>query len=357
MLNFSVGPVMSHEDIKKIAYNDVPYFRTTEFSNTMLENEKILKEIAGAGENCRVAVMTGSGTLSMEAIMLNTIKKDERVLIINGGTFGQRFCNIASVYGFEYDEIKLEFGKSLKKEHLDNIDGSIYSAVYVNADETSSGLLYDLKLIGEFCKKYSLFFVVDAISAFLADDIKMDEWGIDALIIGSQKALALHPGISILILSEKAQIKVEENENPVFYMSLKNALNDAKRGQTPFTPAVGVILQLEKRLNNIKEGGIDKEIKKVKDIANYFREKVKKFNLYLITENMSNAVTALKVPNDKSAKKIFEILKDEYNIWVCPNGGELADEVFRVGHIGNITKEDIDKLITSFEELEKRGIL
>lgn len=357
MINFSVGPVMSHEYIREIAGNDAPYFRTKEFSEIMLNNERLLKKFADAREEDKVVIMTGSGTLSMEAVMVNTTKKSDKLLIINGGTFGQRFCDIAKTYDFDYTEINLPFGKSLRKEDLDKINPKEYSALYVNADETSSGLLYDFKLLGDFCKNNNLFFVVDAISSFLADVISMKEFGIDVLIIGSQKALALHPGISIIILSEKAQKMVEDNENPVFYMSLKNALLNAQRGQTPFTPAVGIILQLEKRLCKINSIGVINEIKKVENIANYFREKAEKFGLEFITENMSNALTTIKIPEGKSAIKIFNVLKDEYGIWVCPNAGEFADKVFRVGHIGNISYADIDKLIDSFGKLRERGIL
>lgn len=358
MLNFTVGPVMSEKEILEVASKQIPYFRTSDFSKIMLKNEKTLLKLAGAKKDAKALVLTGSGTLCMEACMINTTSKKEKILIINGGSFGQRFCDIAKSYKFKYDEIKLEFGKSLTKKHLENIDFTKYSAIYVNAHETSSGLLYDLKLIGNYCKKYNLLFVVDAISAFLADEINMQKTNIDALIVGSQKALALAPGLSILLLSKKAQEKIKNTTNSCYYMDLKNALKDSYRGQTPFTPAVSIILQLSKKLEMIeKSGGLSKQIEKVKNIALYFRKKIAKFNFKIVAENCSNATTALKVPEGNSAKKIFEILEKEYNIWICPNGGKYADSVFRIGHIGDIKKKDVDALIKALNDLKRRKLL
>lgn len=349
---------MGHESVKKIASLDVPYFRTGEFSDVMIRNEQMIKKFANANDQSRVVVMTGSGTLGMETVMVNTTKKDQdRLLIINGGSFGQRFCDIAQTYGFHYDELKLEFGQNLTSQDLDQIDFSKYTALYVNADETSSGVLYDLKMLGDRCHANGLFFVVDAISSFLADHINMEESFIDVLIIGSQKALALHPGVSILVLSNRALTKVSENQNPVFYMSLAMALKDAERGQTPFTPAVSVILQLEERLKMIDGQGFENEILRVSQLAQYFRERVKEYNFEFVTHGMSNAVTALKMPQEKSAKELFRILKDEYDIWICPNGGKYADQVFRVGHIGNLTVQDYDRLFQAFSNLKERGVL
>jgi len=141
------------------------------------------------------------------------------------------------------------------------------------------------------------------------------------------------------------------------YFDLKEALKDQKRGQTPFTPAVGVLLQINVRLREIKNnGGVQSEIKKIATLAEYFRSKIEKLPFKYISKSMSNAVTALH-PVTASAYDIFTILKEEYGIWVCPNGGNLKDSVFRVGHIGNLNREDYDVLIEAFKDLQKKGII
>lgn len=140
------------------------------------------------------------------------------------------------------------------------------------------------------------------------------------------------------------------------YLDLKSALKNAERGQTPYTPAVGTLLQIHERLSEIEVSGVENEIQKVKAIAEDFRSKIQGLPLTYFSEAMSNAVTALETQN-VSAKKIFDILKDEYRIWICPNGGALAEKVFRVGHIGNLTFEDNEKLTDALWDLKKRNIL
>jgi aspartate aminotransferase-like enzyme len=141
------------------------------------------------------------------------------------------------------------------------------------------------------------------------------------------------------------------------YLDLKAALKDGERGQTPFTPAVGILLQINERLRKIdRAGGVDTEKENIATIAQDFRRKIKGLPFEIVSESMSNAVTPLH-PTTASANDIFLTLKDEYGIWVCPNGGELKDKLFRVGHLGALTVEDNDKLIAAFKDMQKRGLI
>lgn len=354
MINFTVGPVQSSEEVRKIGYEQVPYFRTPEFSKVMFENERLMKKFAGAEDDARVIFLTGSGTAAMEATIMNLLTEQDRAIIINGGGFGQRFADICKIHNVPFDEIKVEFGKALKKEQLEKIDGKRYTAFIVNIHETSSGVHYDVNLISEFCKKNNLFLIVDSISSFLADEFNMKELNADVMITGSQKALACPPGISIIVLSKRAINKITTPK--CMYFDFNNALSNGERGQTPFTPAVGILRQINARLKQIElNGGVSSEIKKIKELATYFRENIKELPLELIAETPSNAVTAIH-PLNNSADLIFRILKDKYNIWVCPNGGEYKDKVFRVGHIGELKKEDYDSLISALKELNDKNL-
>ena len=357
MLNFTVGPVMSNEEVLKIGAEQVPYFRTQEFSKVMQENENLMKKFAKAEEKARAVFITGSGTASMEAVVMNVFTEKDKVLVVNGGSFGKRFVELCDIHKVPYEEIKVEFGKALTPEMLDAYDGKGFTGFLVNVHETSSGVLYDIDLISRFCKKNNLFLVVDAISSFLADEFDMAGLGVDVMITGSQKALACPPGISIIILSEKAVKRVEKQDVKSMYFDLKSALKNGERGQTPFTPAVGTLRQINARLKKIDtDGGVENEIKKISELADDFREKIKGLPLEIVSEAMSNAVTPLH-PLNVSASAVFSLLKDEYSIWICPNGGELADKVFRVGHIGALTKEDNTKLVAAFKDMTRRGLL
>mgnify|MGYP000862957989 FL=1 len=357
MLNFTVGPVMSDEMVRAIGAEQVPYFRTPEFSAIMLENESLMKKFAKAGEDSRVVFITGSGTASMEAAVMNVFDENDKVLVVNGGSFGHRFVELCQIHGIFYEEIKLEAGKALTKEKLEIYNGKGFTGFLVNVHETSTGVYYDINMISEFCKKNNIFLVVDAISSFLADEFNMKELGVQVMITGSQKALACPPGVSVIVLSAEAVKRIEQREIKCMYFNLKSALKNGERGQTPFTPAVGTLRQINARLKEIDAaGGVESETKKIADLANDFREKIKGLPFEIVSESMSNAVTPLH-PLNVSAYDVFTKLKDEYGIWICPNGGELADKIFRVGHIGALTKEDNTTLVNAFKDLQKCGLL
>lgn len=357
MLNFTVGPVMSSKEVCSIGALQVPYFRTAEFSEIMLENEKYMLQYTKAPVGSKTVFMTCSSTGSMEAVIMNCFTTKDKVLIINGGTFGQRFVDICEIHEVPYVALELEHGRKLTKEKLYEYDDQDFTGLLVNVDETSTAVLYDTKMLGEFCKKNNLFFVCDCVSSFLADPFDMEECGADVMITGSQKVLACPPGISIIVLAPKGLERVESSNVRTMYFDLKNALKNQERGQTPFTPAVGILLQINERLKEIdRNGGADAEVNKVAAQACDFREKIKDLPFELVSESPANGVTSVH-PTTADAYEIFLKLKDEYGIWICPNGGEMKNTIFRVGHIGALSHDDNTTLVNAFKDLQKRGVL
>ena len=357
MLNFTVGPVMSSKEVCSIGALQVPYFRTAEFSEIMLENEKYMLQYTKAPVGSKTVFMTCSSTGSMEAVIMNCFTPKDKVIIINGGTFGQRFVDICEIHEVPYVALELEHGRKLTKEKLYEYDDQDFTGLLVNVDETSTAVLYDTKMLGEFCKKNNLFFVCDCVSSFLADPFDMEECGADVMITGSQKVLACPPGISIIVLAPKGLERVESSNVRTMYFDLKNALKNQERGQTPFTPAVGVLLQINERLKEIdRNGGADAEVNKVAAQARDFREKIKDLPFELVSESPANGVTSVH-PTTADAYEIFLKLKDEYGIWICPNGGEMKNTIFRVGHIGALSHDDNTTLVNAFKDLQKRGVL
>lgn len=357
MLNFTVGPVMSSEDVLSIGKEQVPYFRTAEFSAVMLENEKYMLEYAKAPKDSRAVFMTCSSTGSMEAVVMNCFSKDDKVLVINGGSFGHRFVELCEIHDIPHVALELEHGKKLTKERLYEYDGQAFTGLLVNVDETSTAVLYDTMMIGEFCKKNNMFFVCDCVSSFLADPYNMAECGADVMITGSQKVLACPPGISIIVLAPRGVERVQESKVRTMYFDLKYALKNQERGQTPFTPAVGILLQINERLKEIqRNGSADAEVARVAAQAADFRERIKDMPFELVSESPANGVTSVH-PTTANAYEIFLKLKDEYGIWICPNGGDMKETIFRVGHIGALTHDDNATLVNAFKDLQKRGIL
>lgn len=348
---------MSSEAVCAIGAEQVPYFRTAEFSATMKENEALMTQLTKAPEGSRVVFITGSGTASMEATVMNVFTPADKVLVVNGGSFGHRFVQLCEIHDIPHTEIALEMGHKLTAEHLAPYEGQGYTGFLVNLDETSTGVLYDINLISQFCQRNNIFLVVDSISSFLADPFNMQALGVDVMITGSQKALACPPGISIIVLAPQAVERVCSREVKSMYFNLKDALKNGERGQTPFTPAVGILRQINARLKEIEAaGGVESENQRMAALAADFREKIKDLPFTIVSQSLSNAVTPLH-PHNVSAYDIFLKLKDEYHIWVCPNGGDMADKVFRVGHLGALTPADNTTLVAALTDLHKKGFL
>lgn len=346
-LLFTPGPVMMSKKILKIGATQPLYFRNEEFSNIMLECKKLILKLLNAPNGSDVVFIGGSGTLGMEATLINIIEKNQKASIINGGGFGERFAKICKQKSINFSEIKLRLDENI---NFDTIDKNC-KALFTNAHETTIGRAYDLKSIGEFCKKNKILFCVDAISAFMADEIDMTKHQIDAIIISSNKGLALPPGLCIIILSKN----YIENLIPCdsFYMDFKNYLNDIKRGQTPFTPPICIIYQLLERLREIDKKGILYFNKKASNLAKYFRNHIKDLPLKLYSKFPSNAMSAIEITNGEDAFDFINKFEKLYNITLTPSGGDLKEKLIRVGHLGNLNKKDMKFLIKCLKEYFK----
>jgi aspartate aminotransferase-like enzyme len=339
---FTPGPVKMSEEILKIGAKQTPYFRNDKFSEVVFECEKGLLEMVNAPQGSKVIFLTASGTAGMESVVINLLNKDDNALVVNGGGFGGRFVSICQTHEIPHTDFKVQNSNLSDIEKL--VDQKEYSSLIVNAHETSVGHLYDLDAMGVYAKKSDLFFIVDAISMLVTDPIDMSKQNIDVIIASSQKGLALPPGLSMIILSPHAIDRLQDVKN--LYFNFKDYLANAQRGQTPYTPAVTIMLQLEARLSQIKRrGGVVQSIKRASDIAEYFRESIQALPLKFYTPFMPNAMTTLTPTDGKSAMDIVNDLEERYQVMVCPNGGEQRDVVFRVSHMGEMTKAYVDVLI------------
>ena len=157
MINFTVGPVQSSDAVRAIGAEQVPYFRTADFSELMFENERLIKKFAKATDDSRVVFITGSGSAGMETAIMNTLTPADKAIVVNGGSFGHRFVELCELHEIPFAEIKLEPGKALKAEHLADYEGKGYTTFIVNKHETSTGVHYDMQLISDFCKRNNLF--------------------------------------------------------------------------------------------------------------------------------------------------------------------------------------------------------
>ncbi|MDR1713228.1 MAG: aminotransferase class V-fold PLP-dependent enzyme [Coriobacteriales bacterium] len=349
---FTVGPVQMSPQTLAVAGQQVPYFRNAEFSAVVLECERLLLQLAGAGAGSRALLLAASGTGAMEATVLNCLNSADKALIIDGGTFGRRFVQICQRLSIPHEVLTLAFGETLTAEHLAAYAGRGCSALLANLDETSTGQLYDLELLAGFCRQNAMLLIVDAISAFLADPIDMASAGIGAMIISSQKGLALSPGLSAVLLSEQMlSERVLAASVPSLYFDFKPALSDGLRGQTPFTPPVGIIYELADQLTTVCDIGLEAWLAQIRELAEDFRVGVAPVpGLELPGWPLSNALTPI-IFSAGGAQEANRRLQQEFGLVLNPCGGQQADTMLRVGHIGYHNKADNAELLSALSSI------
>lgn len=346
---FTVGPVQMFDETLAIASKQLPYFRDQEFSNMMLQMEDELKRLLHLKQG-KAIFLTGSGSAAMESVVACSFQSHHKVLIINGGSFGERFVKLCACYHIPYDEIKVPFPQAFSKDMLENIDGTQYDALLVNIHETSTGQLYPIDILSDFAKKYGLYLIVDVISSFLSDPLDMDRYGIACAILSSQKALACGPGISMLAFTDRFyEDLIAPKDDICMYLSIKAHVENMKRGQTPNTPDVGVLLEMAQRIHWINIHGVDQVILETKKKAIYFREQMQALPVKIPEYSLSNTLTPIILPDD-NAEEVYQYLKEKADIYVTPSGGELKHKMLRVGHLGGLCLEDYDILLRYLKE-------
>lgn len=345
---FTPGPVAMSPRTLSIGASQLPYNRTEQFSQITFEIIEGLQYIFGTQRD--VVIFAASGTGAMEAVFFNFLDQSDKVLIVNGGTFGQRWVDICTHHKIPFEQISLDPGQPISLDDLDHrLSSQKYSTLLINAHETSTGILYDTKTIGELTRKYGVFFIVDAISTICADIFMMDQWHVDVSLLSSQKALALPPGLSFLALNKKAKSRLETKTCQSYYFDIKTYLVNQRRGQMPYTPVIGHFMMLHERLSEIRLQGIDFFVSRHSKLAEYFRKSLKGLPFSFVPNSPSNALTAISCYEDIDAFDLVTKLAADFNCFVAPNGGELKHKVFRVSHLGEQNETDIDFLINALK--------
>lgn len=343
---FTIGPVEMYSHTLDVRKNQIPYFRTDEFSKLNIETDKLLKKMMGTSKESKVIYLTASGTAAMEATVMNCLSSEkDNVLVIEGGSFGERFGQICDIHKIKHSSIVLGFGEKLTREMLDEYKDEKFTALLVNLHETSTGQLYDVEMLSDYCREKGMYFIVDAISTFLCDTYEMDKYGIDATIISSQKGLCLAPGMSMVVLNERIiNDRVRLNLSESLYFDFNTYILNMERGQTPFTPAVGIMYEMNNMLKYIDHIGLDKFLKGIEEICMDFRERISGLPVTLPSYQLSNAITPV-IFDKPVAKELYKKMSDNDGVYVNPSGGELGERMFRVAHVGNHSIKDNEVLV------------
>lgn len=363
MKHFIVGPVEMYECTKNIYQKDYKYFRTEEFGSMVNKNLSRVSKLLGNSIPNSLIYLTASGSAAMEAVVENCINSNDKSLVINGGTFGKRFCQLLEFHNCNFESIDLQYNEALTEDHFKSFENKGFTTLFVNLHETSTGQLYDIKMISDFCKRNNMMLVVDAISTFLADKYNMEENGIDVTIISSQKGLCISPGLSFISFSQRMLDKLNKESNPrSLYFDFRDYFKNIDRGQTPYTPAVFIMYELKAILDYIDEnGGKEALLKEIEKKCLYFRKGLSDLGIKIPTNyKLSNMLTPV-ICEDIKASELVKHLRDKYQLCVNPCGGTLADKMFRVSHIGDTKMSDfnnlLEKIQRSISELSKEEVL
>jgi len=348
------GPTEIEDIVRQAGSNLMVYNRTPEFSQFLIEIEENLKAFFKTKND--VFILSSSGTGAMEAAVVNLLSPGDEVVIVSGGTFGYRWYEIANSYNVKCLIIDMPQGDTVAPELIRDRITSNTKAVFVTANETSIGVLTDLEAIGNYVKDTNAILVVDAVSSLGADKLETDEWFCDVVITASQKALAIPPGLSFITVSEKAWKLIYKSKLPKYYFDLKRYKEDILRGQTPFTPAISLLYQLDIRLKKILETGLDVILKQQSEKAAHLCKGLKALGLDVIGRTPSSGVIGILFPPQIDAFSIVETLRHEFSIEITPSPGADKHRIARIGLFGNITFIDIDILLESLKKILIRHI-
>lgn len=346
---FTIGPVQMYPRTLAVSGTQLPYFRTSEFSELMQRADGMLKRLLGTADTSKSIWLTASGTAAMEAAVMNLFSSRDKLLIICGGVFGERFVDICRRHDIPYDVLRLKENEAFSEAHLQPYADGGFTGLLVNLHETSTGQLYDIQAISRFCKTQGMVLVVDAISTFLCDEYEMDRYGIDVSLISSQKGLCLSPGLSMVVINERTVQQRFQQSAKSLYFDFQDYIRNMERGQTPFTPAVGTMLEACDMLDYLCEKGLQVHLAEVRERCLYFRQMIQSLPADIPAFPLSNALTPVIFYED-IAGYVFQTLKNEMGMVVNPTGGLLANRGIRVAHIGNISLADHATLVEGIKQ-------
>ncbi|MEK7712988.1 MAG: alanine--glyoxylate aminotransferase family protein [Nitrospirota bacterium] len=304
-----------------------------------------------------VLILCSTGTGGMVGAVNNFFSPGDKVITVNGGKFGERWTKICKAYGLQAEEIVVEWGYAVNPETIEaklKNDPSI-KGVFVQASETSTGVYHDIEALAKVVKKYeNTILIVDAISAIVAHDLRMDEWGIDVMIGGSQKGVMLPPGLAFVGISEKAWKFSEKSKCPRFYFNFKKERENLAKNQTNFTSPVTLIIGLNESIKLLRKEGLENVFKRHERLANATRAAVKALGLELYPkESPSNSVTAVCAPAGIDGQAIYKNLREKYGITAAGGQDHVKGKIFRIAHLGYADTFDVITAIAGLEMVLK----
>ncbi len=347
---FTPGPTPVPETVMLRMAEPIIHHRNPEFNEVLTRVNANLKYLFQTQQP--VLTLTCSGTGGVESTFVSLFSPGDTVISVNGGKFGERWVKMPRALGMNAVEIKTDWGKAPTPEQ---ILGALKAhpeakAVYLVHSETSTGTATDVKAMAKLIRENSNALVcVDGITAVGAHELRFDEWGIDVCVTGSQKGLMIPPGLAFVALSQRAIAMMETSKMPKFYFDLRKALKSYADNDTPFTPAVSLIIGVDLALQMIKAEGIENVWRRHERLATALRAGIQALGLKLFSDSPSYAVTPVWVPEGVAWKSFNKILKGEIGITIAGGQDDYKDRIFRVSHLGYYDELDMIAFVGALE--------
>jgi aspartate aminotransferase-like enzyme len=335
------GPTPLPPQVQEALSRPIIHHRTTQYRALFKRVLQGLQQVFQTKQP--VIVFTSSGTGAMEAAVGNLLSPGDRAIVVLGGKFAERWQHLCKVFGIAVTTIPLANGEAVDPEQVRQALKAMpeTKAVFATLCETSTGVAHDIQTIASIVRSTNAVLVIDAISGLLAEECKTDEWGVDVVVSGSQKALMLPPGLAFMTLSQRAWRLVEQAKSPRFYFDLRLYRSALADDDTPFTSSVSLVVALDEALKLILQDGVPQTIQRCQLMAQATRAACEAMGLSLFAKRPANAVTAVNVPNGVDGKKLLNHLQDRYAVTLAGGQGEMAGKIFRIAHMGFIAPFDV----------------
>ncbi|WP_339181477.1 alanine--glyoxylate aminotransferase family protein [Oceanobacillus sp. FSL W7-1293] len=347
------GPTPIPKKVEMAMGQNMISHRSEEFTRLYRETTERVKTLFGTKQD--IMLLPSGGTAALEAAVANTASAGDEVVVVTIGAFGDYFVSICEKHGLHVHKLEKNWGEACTKEELANFLKPLsgIKAVFVTYNETSTGILNPVKQLAEAVHEHSdALFIVDGVSCIGGAPAEMDQWGIDILVTGSQKAIMLPPGLAFVAVSERAWKVIEANGTTVYYLDLLSYRDWAEKSMTPNTPAISLIMGLSAVCDLIEEeGGFSKTVERHELMKNMVREAMRALSIDLLTsdEHASPTLTTICAPKGVELSDFLAHLKKKYHLDFAGGLGHLQGNVFRFGHMGYCFPSDILQAVSLIE--------
>lgn len=344
------GPTPLPPQVQEAGARQIIHHRTSEFQQIFSEVNQGLKYLFQTEND--IFTFAASGTGAMEAAVANLLSARDKAVVVCAGKFGRRWAEICRAYNVDVDSINVEWGRPVEPAEIERSlsKQKEVKAVFTTLCETSTGVVHDIQAIGKIVKRFDAVLVVDAISGLGAEDLQTDSWNVDCVVAGSQKGMMLPPGLSFVSVNEKAYKNIEDSKLPKYYFDFKKAKKSLEKTDTPFTPAVSLIVSLRESLRLIKEEGLENIFKRHKMLACATREALSSLGLKLFSSTFCNVVTAAYAPEGVNSSRLVKLMRDRYGVNIADGQEQLKGKIIRIAHLGYVQPFDIIVGISALEQ-------